>query len=262
MKWHNILSYYKIDETKREYKELLEEHIHNALKRIEMVNESRLGRFVHDKMTVDDFHQLLSYAIIFHDAGKAFFQSEKYLIKNSKSVYLSFYGHEFISALLADLFVTEKMKNLLGDESYLAVVFAVMYHHHAMNPRARARAINRLPSVHNALYLNKLKDVLSIFLKKDDQNILEKSLKMLPPRLNRNGIETLHYKLIKKLVLSPSNINLKKLSFILLDALIVCDYLAAQEREGEGGSTFTKTIKQFYKSWLQTNFNTKRTNTR
>ena len=251
MSWHSILSYYRVDEAKREYKELLEEHIRNALKFVEEVNESRLGKFVSEKMCVSSFQQLLSYAIIFHDAGKAFFQSEKYLMKSDKGVYLSFYGHEFISALLTDLFVTEKM-NICNDRSYLSIVFAVMYHHHAMNPYVRARAIRKLPPVNDRLYSDRLREVLSTFLNKDDQTILEKSLKKLPRKLNINGLEALHYKLIEKLILSPANINLKKLSFILLDALIVCDYLSAQGREGEGGSTFTKTIKQFYKSWLQT----------
>jgi len=249
---NGILSYFLRYKDGKEEKELLRDHIQDALKYADQIENKRLGRFVSRNLNTPDFGKLLRYSIIFHDAGKVFFQSEKYIRHDDKSEYLSFFGHEFVSALIADSFIDEKIRQTCDNiYVYTSVVFAVMYHHHAMNIEARMRAINSIarimePETKKA-YLEELKHLLSEFLEGDDYGILVKIMDKL--RFTRNAVKVVQDKLSQRLIQNPRYVKVKKLSFVLLDALIVCDYLAAKQRES-GRSTFFDAVKDFYNAWF------------
>ncbi|PUA32648.1 MAG: CRISPR-associated endonuclease Cas3'' [Candidatus Terraquivivens tikiterensis] len=247
-----ILSYFLRYKDGKEEKELLRDHIQGALNHVERIENKRIGRFVLKNLGVSNFGQLLRYSIILHDAGKAFFQSEKHIRHEDNVEYLSFSGHEFFSALIAECFVDEKIRQTY-DFSYSSVVFAVLYHHHAMNFEARKKAINSVAKIVesgiNTTHLEELKRTLSEFLDRDDRGILAKFMDRLPNKFTRNAVEVVQDKLFKRLVQNPQYVRLKKLSYALLDALIACDYLAAQKREA-GRSAFFDAVKDFYDAWL------------
>ncbi len=247
MDWDEILSYYRPGKQR----ETLYEHINNALRYVDGVNEKRIGKFVSKNLNVKNFEELLRYAVILHDSGKAFYQSSYNIKRDKEGEYLSFYGHEYISAILSDLFISEKIRKTY-DISYLSIVFAVMYHHHAMNPEHRKRAINNLAeSDNNTRHLHKLHHVLSSFLNEEDHSIIKRCIDELPKRINRSNVNIIESKLAEKLIHSPNNTNLKKLSLILLDSLITCDYLSAKEKREESKSPFFKAVISFYNSWMK-----------
>ncbi|HIQ29594.1 MAG TPA: CRISPR-associated endonuclease Cas3'', partial [Candidatus Caldiarchaeum subterraneum] len=246
-----VLSYYVHNYKKGEIrKELLRDHIKKALSYAEGVEDSRVGVYASRQLGINNFKELLEYAIIFHDIGKVFFQTEANLRQGQDSTYLSFKGHEFISALLTDLFSSKKHHNMY----YIAVTFSVFYHHHAMNPEARKKITLPNISDENQLYRDKIFSVLSDFLNVNDREVLSKCIdtfmKMLHSRNLINYLHNLQSKIYDSILLSTMSHSIRKVSFLLLDCLIACDYMAAQDRES-GGSIFFQTISEFYNIWMK-----------
>ncbi len=252
-----ILSYYVEYKNGVRRKELLRDHIRVALSYSDEIEGSRAGIYAINQLGCKDFKELLQYAIIFHDIGKVFYQTEKHLKQGQEASYLSFIGHEFISAVLADEFLTEKLKLSDRSEDYTPVTFSVLYHHHAMNPETRQKYIKQLNKIlstpaEKQLYKDKIYDVLSDFLNSEDRKLLSDCLNKMvgtSPQYLQNSLEHLQSKIINKISLG-SKPSVRKISLLLLDCLIACDYLAAQDRE-EGSSTFFHTISEFYDIWMR-----------
>ncbi len=250
------LSFYL--ESKRDgkiVKEYLNQHIHTALSYITEVKNSRsngLARlYAHDA----DFEELLRLSIVLHDVGKVFYQNVKLNMRENKDTgerYLSFAGHEYISATIAYDFVS-----ILNEERnapyYDAVTFSVLYHHHAMSHREKSldELRKRLQKMHPSEYqhsLNKLRSLLDRFLP-DYNDVFERVLERLSGAPNRLlDVDIIRRRIYDRVVLANKP-GYRKLAFLLLDSLIVCDYLAASEHRG-GSSRFQKIVKEFYDQWL------------
>jgi len=251
-----LLSFYLKKPDGAEFKELLSDHIETALNSFCSLSDSRIIIFARSIMRNADFERLLRLAIIFHDSGKAFFQQNLKKLKSGEE-YLSFAGHEFLSAILADTFIRELNIESMY-EVYLAVPFSVFYHHHAMNPRLREEQnlayVCKITSENYSRYSNELKSTLEKFLEKDERETLEKCMKRL--WFEKQSILNptyLRYNLKKKLdeaFIKEYRPEFQKIAFLLLDSLIVCDYIAAQKRGAEASSTFSKAARMFYNIWF------------
>jgi CRISPR-associated endonuclease Cas3-HD len=251
-----LLSFYLKKKDGAEFKELLSDHIETALGSSCRLSNSRIVMFARSIMKNIDFERLLRIAIIFHDSGKAFFQKNLKKLKSGEE-YLSFAGHEFVSAILADMFIKELSIETMH-EVYLTVPFSVLYHHHAMNPHLREEQnltyVCKIASENCSGYLNELRSTLEKFLDRDERKILEKCTERL--WLERQSILSpayLRYNLKKKIdeaFIKEYRPEFQKIAFLLLDSLIVCDYIAAQKRGAEASSTFSKAAQMFYNIWF------------
>ncbi|MCS7136687.1 MAG: CRISPR-associated endonuclease Cas3'' [Nitrososphaerota archaeon] len=248
-----ILSYYRVDRNGFVTREFLSEHISKALSYIKDIKHSRIGRFVENNLHVTNFEKLVRLAIVLHDAGKAFYQNSSYLREKDGEKYLSFLGHEFISAIIADHFAKEKIMEEY-DFTYTAIVFAIFYHHHAMNVHSRQKTIKNLSSLDVrtfSRFKNRLKDTLTSFLTGEDARIVGKCVDNLNESFSPADLRSIEKEIDERLIVRgrPEDIILKKLSFIVLNCLITCDYLSARGR-GDYESDFYRAITNFYESWL------------
>jgi CRISPR-associated endonuclease Cas3-HD len=251
----DVLSYYKRLRNGQELKEFLKDHIRDGITVMEDIDNSRLEKFVTGRLHVHDFKDLVRLAVVFHDAGKAFYQTERNLRedRDSGDRYLSFTGHEFISAYIADRFVKEKNIQGYAPDLY-SVVFAVYFHHHAIDIDRREReAIFRLRHISQAEFgtaKEKLKGVLELFIQGEDKGFLMKCLDRLSiSRLNNLALRQIGNEIYDRMVHRP-NPRLRKLSLIVLDCLIACDYLSAKNRESSE-SEFSRVISKFYDTWMR-----------
>jgi CRISPR-associated endonuclease Cas3-HD len=246
-----LLSFYLKKTDGTEFKEQLSDHIETALDSSYSLSDSRVIMFAKNIMKNIDFEELLRIAIIFHDSGKAFFQQNLKKLKSGEE-YLSFAGHEFVSAIIADTFIKELNIETMY-EVYLAVPFSVLYHHHAMNPHLREEQnltyVCKIALENYSRYSDMLKSTLEKFLKKREREVLAKCIE----RQNILSPTYLRYNLKKKLdetFIKEYRPPFQKLAFLLLDSLIVCDYIAAQKRGAEASSTFSKAVQIFYNIWF------------
>ncbi|MEM0488573.1 MAG: CRISPR-associated endonuclease Cas3'' [Candidatus Bathyarchaeia archaeon] len=251
----DILSYYRKSRDGEEIKELLSDHIRDGIAIISDLDNSRLGWLVASRLRVHDLKDLVKLAIVFHDAGKAFYQTERNMREDKEKgeKYLSFMGHEFISSYIADRFVKEKNMQRPTPELY-SVVFAVYFHHHAIGIEKREKeAIARLRHISQTEFetaKEKLKRVLEPFIQGEDREVLRKCI----DRLSKNGLSNLALQQIsneiyERLIHRP-NPRLRKLSLIVLDCLLACDYIPASNR-GNSKSEFSQTMSNFHNIWMR-----------
>ncbi|MFN4337164.1 MAG: CRISPR-associated endonuclease Cas3'' [Candidatus Nitrosocaldus sp.] len=252
-----IISYYRKGSDGLERKEFLKDHISECLVLIEDLVDSRLGRLASSKLYAHNFKELVKLAIVFHDAGKAFYQTERNIKeeRDGGERYLSFMGHEFVSAYIADQFV--KVKELCqtheSAQDLSSVVFAVYFHHHAIGIGKREKeAIARLGYISQAEFeiaKEKLKRVLESFLHGEDREVLRKCI----DKLSKNGLSNLSLDQISNELYQPlhkSDNRLMKLSLLVLDCLLACDYISASKRDSSK-SEFSQTILSFYDIWMR-----------
>lgn len=251
----DILSYYRKSKDGQEIKEFLKDHIMDGIALIDDLDNSRLGRLVAGRLQVQDFKDLIKLAIVFHDAGKAFYQTERNMKEDKESgeKYLSFTGHEFISAYIADRFVKEKNVQRFTPNLY-SVVFAVYFHHHAIGIEKREKeAIARLRHISQTEFeieKEKLKSVLELFIQGDDKEVLRKCLDRLSKNtLSNLALQQVSNEIYERLLHRPDP-RLRKLSHIVLDCLLACDYIPASNRD-RSESEFSHTISNFYNAWMR-----------
>ncbi len=253
----DILSFYL--ESKRDgilIKEYLHEHVNSALSYAEEVESSRAGRLARLYARDVNFAELLRLSIVFHDVGKAFYQNMDHNMRENKETgerYLSFAGHEYISATIANEFIF-RLSERCHSFYYDTVTFSILYHHHAMGSREKIveklrKRLQKMPLSEYQECLDKLGYLLNRFLtgyRDVIENVLE-SLRKSQTMIIESAIH--HTKIYERIV--HANIpSYKKLAFLLLDSLIVCDYLAASKSRG-GCSRFQKTVYEFYMQWLK-----------
>ncbi len=232
--------------------EYLRRHVDKALSFIEGIESSRANRLAKIYSPEIDFKELLRLAIVLHDAGKAFFQTNLKEDKERGIRYLSFAGHEYVSATITQ----DLVFNLNARQDaplYDMVTFAVLHHHHAMSrpPRLVPDLRKRLRSMPQSEYqgcLNKLESLLSQFLP-DYRDVINTSLKVLRNSPTTLLEEATYQKIYEQSVHKRKPVY-KKLAFLLLDSLIACDYLAAKHRGG-GGTDFHRAVDEFYRQWLK-----------
>lgn len=252
---NDILSYYRIYKNGDKREEFLRNHIEDGLSLVENLNNSRLGKFVTNRLRVTNFEDLVRLTVILHDAGKAFYQTEKNLREDKGEKYLSFMGHEFVSAYIAERFVREKNMRRFDPNSY-SIVFAIYFHHHAMGIKDRiARVAHRLKTAGPSLtefktMKEKLKEILESFIESEDREIIRGCLdKLLLEDLTNSAINSITNEINERIVHSGAT-SIKKLSFIVLDCLLACDYMSAKDRDG-GLSEFFRALSSFYDVWMR-----------
>ncbi|GBC69908.1 hypothetical protein HRbin01_01613 [archaeon HR01] len=229
--------------------ELLRDHVSEALRYAADFNDSKLVRMITSLRGGEKFIQLLTLSIILHDAGKVFLQDNRK--KDRLGVeYISFAGHEFLSALLTKLLMDE----VLLDENFPEArvpVFAVYYHHHAMNPLTRKRFLQ--PAVQaaqkNLDLAQAVYEVLGDFLPYEYRGRLCEALEKFHKILNVEYIESSVKAMIDDELVKRADPHLFKLALTTLDALIVCDYLAASKRSEKAPSAFSSAVSMFHKIW-------------
>jgi len=235
--------------------EYLHQHINTALSFLAGIESSRAYRLAKKYAPESDFKELLKISIVLHDIGKVFYQNKRYNLRldHEKGIcYLTFAGHEYISAKIAYDFAFAF--NEQYDNPYIDVVtFAVLHHHHAMGGK-KNRVENlrkKLQSMTQSEYiecLDKLRLILNQLLT-DYKSVLEKTLANLGSSPIALVDPAVHQKIYEKFVHTKKP-NHRKLAFLLLDSLITCDYLAAEDRGG-GVSHFHWTVHEFYNYWLR-----------
>ncbi len=253
MIWDEVLSFYREPIPRGSPQlEYLRQHVDKALYFIEGVESSRVHRLAKIYSPEIDFKELLRLAIVLHDSGKAFLQTNLKEDKERGIRYLSFAGHEYISATITQ----DLVFNLNARQDapfYDLLTFAVLHHHHAMSrPTNLVRVLReRLQSMPQSEYqecLNKLESLLSRFLS-DYGDLIKETLKGLRGSPTKLLDDTVYQKIYERLVHMRKPVH-KKLAFLLLDSLIACDYLAAQHRGG-GGTHFHRAVDEFYRQWLR-----------
>lgn len=230
----DILSYYK-KENGKESKEYLGEHIERALKYIEHLEDSRIYMMAKSIEPNVNFKNIVRLAIIFHDAGKAF-------MRYDRGNYLSFRGHELVSAIIIDKFVRE----LSLDEYYYASTFAILYHHHAMNLESR-RSLKWIVKD----YMPNLKNTLNRFFNDGERYILEYIFEHLDSFLTDPYLNMVEHELFRR-ISGKNGSKVRKISYLTLNTLIATDYLSAREgRDNNTRSDFYNAIDEFYNIYIK-----------
>ncbi|RLI81165.1 CRISPR-associated endonuclease Cas3'' [Archaeoglobales archaeon] len=250
-----ILSYY-LEENDKTVEENLIDHINIALDFTKGLKTSKVARFADKLCREVDFQDLIRLSIIFHDAGKVFYQRN--FITKEERKFLSFRGHEYLSAYIFEEFrnklIEQNLENCEKYGLYKACTFAIFYHHHAMNVRLRTPQIIE-ESIKNGLnLLNSFKNDVQCLFTRDELNALEDAvdvIKSLPiesflANIRREVDET-NRELWNDLIAKP---EIKKLSFLTLSILLAADYSAAQKKRKSGQSMFKRALDDFYYLYL------------
>lgn len=258
LKTIEILSYYS-KSNGRVIKETLYEHINEALKIVQGIEESKIGKYVCTAFPkIRNFSELVKLTIVFHDVGKVFYQKDINEIRE----HASFLGHEFFSAYMFREFCWSNeiinSKKTFEIDIEKPITFAIVFHHHAMD----VKRIEFLKQEH--ININKgaglfeaLLENVEPFLNVKYKNSFAKSLNTVRERLKNESLVIPHIKreaenivgdIWKEIWLDRDK---KKFSLILLDILLVADNIAAKNRRGHSISTFTQTLTDFYDLYIR-----------
>jgi len=236
--------------------ELLRDHIEEMLKVLNTLTTSKALKFV-EKFEIPkaDFINSLKIAVIFHDIGKIFYQ------ENWKEQSLSFIGHERISALFLKMF----MKNLDDEEPIIrlkdAIIFAVLYHHHAMGYRLPAfKEISTLKL--NSLFEEFYEDI-SHLMRKYKMDFYINPLHEMILEIKKNFLSSMEN--IHSLIRYAENLPFEKdiwetyledgikrtLMLLSLSILISLDYESAGKTRRGNKAPFHRVTKEFIRHYLQ-----------
>jgi len=256
-----VVSYYLI-KNGDERKEFLVDHVKEMINLLNNFKNSRAQKFgellcrrLH--LSSADFESYLLQTIVLHDIGKAFYRQN--LPKHISEGHLSFPGHEVVSAV-----ITWYALERLSLSSMKPVIFAVLYHHHAMDVERRLQgSIQRLRNPSDAV--EDLKEDLEELKSFIPRTLMDKLLEVLKEigketswTFMRDVSRKFKIEIKRKLwdVLARSNdaksFVQKKLSLLTLSCLISLDYIAASRLRGRNVNTaFGKVVRDFYKIYCQ-----------
>jgi CRISPR-associated endonuclease Cas3-HD len=245
-----ILSY-----AKGNVREELKVHTREMLRTLNSSANSRAFRFVSNLGTdLHCFSDAVRLAVIFHDFGKIFYQDSW-----SRDGYLYFTGHEQISAT----FLKEFLRILRDSDGTALLIklkypmlFAVLYHHHAMG--SRTIQIDIYPSRLTPLLKEFEVDALCI-MKEHELEDYRSALRGTVLRFEEL-LKTNHQHLLmcaKDTGLSAdiwraytSDENERSQMLLLLSILVSSDYEASQRIRGGHQSTFYRATKEFADNYL------------
>lgn len=267
-----VISYYLI-KNGDEKKEYLVEHVKAMINLLNNhgFKDSRAQKFGEmlyrslNLISTDFKSSLLQTAVVLHDIGKAFYG--QCLPKSITEGYLSFTGHEIISTVIT-WYAIERLTMEQTFSSSLTffmkpVIFAVLYHHHAMDIEKRLQeSIYKLRSPSEGVKdLEEDFKELKIFI---PRALMDKLLEVLKEIERKNyGIFisdiARKFKSIKRdlwnLIVRSDNAESliqKKLSLLALSCLISLDYIAASKlRDQNISTTFGKVIEDFYEIYCR-----------
>lgn len=245
-----ILSY-----ARRNFKEELKIHIREMFKTLNNPIGSRTFRFAGNLgIEPNHFSDAVKLAIIFHDFGKIFYQNCW-----SKEGYLYFTGHEQISAMFLNDFLRR-----LGDtyeevpiiKLKYPMIFAVLYHHHAMGNRSPSIAPPNFSQIKPIL--NEFEDDTLCIMNEHELNyasVLTNAMSGFEEILKTNPLSLL-------LCARDTGLNVdiwkaynrdeteRSLMLLLLSILVFSDYEASQRIRGGPQSTFYRATKEFAENYL------------
>jgi len=252
----SILSYYE-KMGGIEIKEFLHEHIYRGLYLIENLKKSKLFKYTNsflknfgESLTLYDLSRL---SIIFHDVGKFAYQENKRKDKFGRE-YISFIGHEILSAYIFNLFNDFLYHDKIGTINE-AVFFAIYFHHHAMNVNLRRKNLQKL-RLFERINFNNLHELTFIkqFLNKKESLAFDEVIATIKMNIGKNLLDDILYETnhhLKRNVweMFVSDPLFKRLCFATLLVLITVDYLSSQNRSGER-TRFFNVLKEFYNFYL------------
>jgi|GEM_PF-3199310 len=239
----------------------LKDHSARVVKYLERVRGSPLARYATIKGGVKEegFVNSLLIAGALHDVGKAFYQHN--WREDSKGCkYLSFAGHEWVSAYFIELMRRE----LIGDESPAAgmldvTLYATLLHHHAMDVRGRAKGLANIPKPppEEAVIggLTELSDLIPDRVVRDAYlNVLgEATGHVLKGSCGGLAdvfevVRSAYFSIVKR---SAGRRGRRILYLLGVASLVTADYLAAGEVRGPSSSRFWGVVKEFSSLYLR-----------
>ncbi len=244
-----ILSY-RWEEGGKVKEETLKKHIEHALELVRDVEKSRIGRYAR-KLGFSDFSRAIRLSVIFHDSGKIFYQRPWDR--------LSFRGHEYLSTFIADYFFRELVKFELKKIENLDImrnicIFAIFFHHHAMNVRLRAPKVDERDVENGIKMFGRFHDDVESMLNGSEIEALDRALRLVAERRGAIANSTKKYVegVVREVWFSLNrDAKLKKLAYLNLDALIVSDNISAHENRGGGKRRFLKVMEEFRELYLK-----------
>lgn len=223
----------------------LEEHISSCLKTLNDLKRTNFWRLV------ENGEEILKVAVIFHDAGKIFYQTRKNLEKDKPS----FFGHELFSTFI----LNEFLWNLEFERrSRLLAIAVVLYHHYAMGVNQRKNGFKKrfskfivcnskeefreILKEHEDIVLNFVKhERAEIAMKKVNERILsyiEDFYLKYPPILDK--IEENNIQIWREFIADK---NFRKLMLPSINAMTIVDYLSV--KPGGKKTEFSRVIDEF-----------------
>jgi|GEM_PF-3975567 len=245
---------------KRENIETLEEHVGTGMRK---VIEDSSFRLLH--LLTDEDKKWLKVSWVLHDVGKPLYQNN---YKRNK-MELSFIGHEFFSAFIADkllnTWLERDIEGRLNDYKnyrYL-VVGSILYHHHAMGLRERERSIGRIRTFNGSLadFKNELEGCISSLFSSSGilrglsdyyvevviSLVKEKDGKVIVPQNKIRNVlryvDELSNEVWRRFVRDET---FRRKFLIFVQAIVTADYISATENRGTSTSTmFGSVVKEF-----------------
>ncbi len=244
-----ILSY-RWEEDGKAKEEMLRDHIESALEVVRDVEKSKMGRYT-KKLGFSDFDRAIRLSVIFHDSGKVFYQRPWRR--------MSFRGHEYFSTLITDYFFNELKKLEIGKIENLEImqntcIFAIFFHHHAMNVRLRTPKVDGRDVENGIKMFGELHRDVASMLNSSEIEALDRALRLIAER--KSGIANSTKRYVEDVVREVwFNLNkdakLKRLAYMNLNALIVSDNISAHNNRGGKKTRFLRVMEEFRELYLK-----------
>lgn len=272
MENQRIISFYKHcdGETIVEY---LGEHVSEMIKSVDvgsktvLFGEELLKQVIGDLKIAEpgiNYYDLLYVAIVFHDAGKAFYREQvKQAIKKGRTAVFS--GHEIISAIILEE-LYRKLVNTHPSKYSIELIkpplFAVLFHHHALSIQKRIRSytlqqvMRTNEDLLNEIIIEIIKELEPITINNSFTNTLLNQLGEITPKIKiiLRDITRRYYGLREELIrtiMKSKKLSIKKLMYLTLTTLITLDYEAARKIRKQEPTTFGKMCRQWKKHYLE-----------
>jgi len=217
----------------------LEEHISLCLENLDKIYRGKIKSYINTLMK-EDLYEWLKLSIIFHDAGKCFY--EIYDRNNKKH---GFVGHEWLSFwFLSNFLKSLKRYNDYNDLYEKLSLFLVLCHHHAMDIEKRLSYLTRKSRYLVTYKVEKCLTIIEKFLEdsmfndklviKDFKNKILKNVKNINNNffIFKRYITNNEYKSLWDSCWLGSSL-FRKISTITLDVLMYCDYKGSENPSNE-----------------------------
>ena len=266
-----VYSFYLEECDGRTVREELGNHIENMIQLLHLPGnvENYLSRIGLER---EVFQHALKISIVFHDLGKAYYKNNIRIEKckdnpGKQRKYLSYLGHEFLSTCLLYRTIqtpgTAELESQQWESDFEfiqgAILYAVLYHHHAMAYLERReelllkKARLQAPSREETEYLA---SIIEKTISHEASEQLEKQITNKPPDqiVTKNCLNNVHREINLPWTRNPSVITSQTaftLQRLLLTYLLVLDNLSATRTRNKRRQTpYLNSIKIFAENYL------------